>query len=289
MSVQCPVYFVYSLPSRRHVAHLFCRDPLVVFEDRLDQSLEAESDHFESLQSTNWNTVRFKPPPPGSSSINWRVEFRSMELCLTDFENAANVVFVLLISRAILHLGLNLYMPISLVDENMARAHTRNAPAAAKFWVRQNVFRTADTSAPAAACDVAEMSLGEVFCGGGGGGGGFPGLCGLVRSYLDDVECDEGVRAHLERYLDLIGKRARGELLTTAEWMRRFVLAHPDYKSDSEVSPRICFDLLKVCGEVSRGERAAPELLGDACNQVKEDERVGAGVMANLTRSCQCD
>jgi hypothetical protein len=26
---------------------------------------EKFSDHFENVQSTNWQTVRFKPPPPG--------------------------------------------------------------------------------------------------------------------------------------------------------------------------------------------------------------------------------
>lgn len=58
--------------------------------------------------------MRFKPPPP-RSSIGWRVEFRSMEVQLTDFENAAFAVFTVLLSRAILSLGLNFYMPISKV------------------------------------------------------------------------------------------------------------------------------------------------------------------------------
>ena len=61
----------------RHIAHLFTRDPLVMFEGRiqeLDDTTEVE--HFENIQSTNWQTVRWKPPPPrvhpNDPHIGWR-------------------------------------------------------------------------------------------------------------------------------------------------------------------------------------------------------------------------
>ena len=83
-----------------------------------DEAIELDdtqsTDHFESLQSTNWQSLRFKPPP-ANSAIGWRVEFRPMEVQLTDFENAAFAVFIVLLSRAILHFNLNLYVPISKV------------------------------------------------------------------------------------------------------------------------------------------------------------------------------
>ncbi|KAF8578012.1 GCS-domain-containing protein [Ramaria rubella] len=123
----------------QHVAHLFIRDPLVVFNEMVDQDDTISSDHFENLQSTNWQTLRFKPPPP-NSPIGWRVEFRSMEVQITDFENAAFSVFTVLLSRAILRLGLNFYMPISKVDENMDRAQRRNAVHEQKFFFRKDVF-----------------------------------------------------------------------------------------------------------------------------------------------------
>lgn len=36
--------------------------------------------HFENLQSTNWNSLRFKNPPTEDSEIGWRVEFRPMDI-----------------------------------------------------------------------------------------------------------------------------------------------------------------------------------------------------------------
>ncbi|GAA5871784.1 hypothetical protein JCM16303_000863 [Sporobolomyces ruberrimus] len=122
-----------------HFAHLFIRDPIVIFEETMCQDDEKSSDHFENIQSTNWQTVRFKPPPPGSP-IGWRVEFRSMEVQLTDYENAAFAVFIVLLTRAIMSLGLNFYLPISRVDENMHRAHRRDAVNSEKFYFRKNLF-----------------------------------------------------------------------------------------------------------------------------------------------------
>lgn len=83
--------------------------------------------------------MRFKPPPP-NSSIGWRVEFRSMEVQISDFENAAYSVFIVLLTRVILSFGLNFYIPISKVDANMQTAHKRDAVLNEKFYFRKNVF-----------------------------------------------------------------------------------------------------------------------------------------------------
>ena len=69
---------------------------------------------------------RFKPPPP-NSRIGWRVEFRPTECQLTDFENAALTVFVVMLTRVILSYNLNMLIPISKVDENIKRAQKRDA------------------------------------------------------------------------------------------------------------------------------------------------------------------
>jgi len=128
----------------QHVAHLFIRDPLVIFDGAVEElDDEVQTEHFESIQSTNWQTVRWKPPPPRTSPndphIGWRTEFRSMEMQLTDFENAAFSVFIVLLTRTILSFDLNLYIPLSRVDANMQRAHSRNASEKGKFFFRRHM------------------------------------------------------------------------------------------------------------------------------------------------------
>jgi glutamate--cysteine ligase catalytic subunit len=67
----------------------------------------------------------------------------------------------------------------------------------------------------------------------------------------------------MTKYLDFIEKRATGQLVTPATWVRSFIRNHEDYKFDSVVSDSIAYDLLVACKEIGEGQRAAPELLGD--------------------------
>lgn len=120
-----------------HFAHLFIRDPLVIFSEDLKKPDPEGANHFENLQSTNWQHMRFKPPPP-DADIGWRVEFRSMEIQITDFENAAFSIFIVLITRVILSYDLNFYIPIPRTAENMETAHTRDAVTKSKFWFRKD-------------------------------------------------------------------------------------------------------------------------------------------------------
>lgn len=48
----------------------------------------------------------------------------------------------------------------------------------------------------------------------------------------------------MNTYLDFIHKRATGEILTGAAWMRKFVMSHPSYKHDSIVPQDIIYDML---------------------------------------------
>lgn len=73
-----------------------------------------------------------------------------MEVQLTDFENAAFSAFFVLLSRAILAFDLNLYMPISKVDENMQTSQKRDAARNQKFYFRKNVYTsTSEQVSPA--------------------------------------------------------------------------------------------------------------------------------------------
>ena len=95
--------------------------------------------YLQNIQSTNWQTMRFKPPPP-HSNIGWRVEFRPMEVQLTDFENAAYTVFLVLMTRVILTFELNFIIPLSKVDENLQRAFKRDSVREEKFYFRKDLL-----------------------------------------------------------------------------------------------------------------------------------------------------
>ena len=276
-----------------HFAHLFIRDPIVIFSEDL-KTLDPEgSNHFENIQSTNWQHMRFKPPPP-DADIGWRVEFRSMEVQITDFENAAFSIFIVLVTRAILSFDLNLYIPIPRTTENMETAHARDAVMRKKFWFRKNPFPrrspkqspllngigepTSGTATPPQASrpqtpgatdtegpvedEYTLMTIDEIINGTTStttpnSGDGFPGLIPLVESYLDSVNIDVTTRCELARYLDLIRHRANGTLWTGAKWIREFVRTHPEYKGDSEVSEKVVYDLFKSVEEVGKYEGKA--------------------------------
>lgn len=287
----------------QHLAHLFIRDPLVLFDGNIEEvDNDTQTDHFESIQSTNWQTVRWKPPPPRNSPndphIGWRVEFRSLEVQLTDFENAAYAVFMVLLTRVIITFDLNLYIPISRVDANMQRAHSRNAAAKAKFFFRRHLaplqegddgygvtytsmfsrvgeskeeqaYQQTEEStrkqAPWASRSAEEnsyeeMTMEEIMT---GKGTYFPGLIPLVYAYLEHIKCDGTTMKQISKYLEFIHKRATGELITPATWMRNFVRNHHSYKFDSVITSDIGHDLMIACKQIGEGTLHIPELLGD--------------------------
>lgn len=128
-----------------HIASLFVRDPIPTYDyEHLDEGYDPKltTAHFENLQSTNWNSMRFKPPPSLESEIGYRVEFRTMDIQLSDFENSALIVLLGMINNVINHFDLDFVMPISKIDENMERAHMRDALNTQKFWFKMNILPT---------------------------------------------------------------------------------------------------------------------------------------------------
>uniref|UniRef100_A0A674EXM0 Glutamate--cysteine ligase n=1 Tax=Salmo trutta TaxID=8032 RepID=A0A674EXM0_SALTR len=259
----------------QHIAHLFIRDPLSLFEEKIHLDDENESDHFENLQSTNWQTMRFKPPPP-NSDIGWRVEFRPMEVQLTDFENSAYVVFIVLLTRVILSYKLDFLIPLSKVDENMKAAQERNAVQEGMFYFRKDIYKgcnpVLDSSSAAQNGLDSEgdhyilMSIDTII---NGKEGVFQGLIPILNCYLENMEVDVDTRCTILNYLKLIKRRASGELMTMAKWMREFVDKHTQYKQDSVITDKINYDLLRKCDSIAKGEERCPELIGDPVNRGK--------------------
>jgi hypothetical protein len=106
---------------------------------------QSGNSNFENIQSTNWNSLRWKPPPI-DSEIGWRVEFRPMDIMLTDFENAAMTVVTGMLVNLITDFDLDFIMPITLVDENMHRAHLKNAVQEQKFWFKTSIYPEGPTA-----------------------------------------------------------------------------------------------------------------------------------------------
>lgn len=270
----------------RHIAHLFIRDPVVCYWEKLKQSVE-EVDHFENIQSTNWQSVRFKPPPCPESTTGWRVEFRTVEAQPTDFENAAYVVFITLLTRVILAYKLNFLLPISLVDENMARAQQRDAVEVSKFWFRKDIMHKSSSKGPlitvlqncnscesySASCLSSSRSNSRGGSSNGAnnvhqsnkgkpddcakemtmdeiinGGDGFVGIMPIISHYVDSFRDGSNSQSidKINRYLKLISNRASLRSKTAARMMRDFVKSHPKYNHDSVVSQEIAYDLLKT-------------------------------------------
>ncbi|KAK6526245.1 hypothetical protein TWF694_004853 [Orbilia ellipsospora] len=266
----------------RHFAHLFIRDPLVIFSESVKNFNIGQNDNFENIQSTNWQHMRFKPPPSAEDAIGWRVEFRSMEVQLTDFENAAFSIFIVLLTRTILSYGLNFYIPISKVNENMETAHLRNSVLSERFYFRKQVFpprhsnrSSKGTVSPNSGQSIPNtpkvLELGPVdeeYClmtideimNGQPIPDGFPGLISLIESYLNSVNVDVETRCELARYLDLIRKRSKGTWETAATWIRNFVRNHPKYEKNSQVNSQVNYDLIKAAETLGNGNGKGTEL-----------------------------
>jgi glutamate--cysteine ligase catalytic subunit len=231
----------------KHFATILDRAPVALTPSDL-QNLESDDINlFDILHSCTYPHVDLKIPSD-DGNLGWRLEFRPMEVQPSDFENAAFVIFVQLLARTILHLNLDLYMPIETVKENMDRAHTRDAVNREHFHFRHNIqARNVDTRD-----DYILMTLDEIM--NGCKDLSFLGLVPFVRSYIHEIYVNEPEqhKVQLSKYLDLVSARANGTSLTPATWMRKFVTGHKDYQSDSVVSESVCYDLIKVIDRHSR-------------------------------------
>ncbi|XP_033100705.1 glutamate--cysteine ligase catalytic subunit-like isoform X2 [Anneissia japonica] len=255
----------------RHISHLFIRDSVSIFSEHIHQDDSRDSDHFENIQSTNWQTIRFKPPPV-NSTIGWRVEFRPMDVQLTDFENAAYVVFLLLITRIILSFKLDFLMPISKVDANLIEGNKRDAVLNGKFYFRKDVRTCSKDCKSKSADEYALMDINTIINGGPlDGEADVPGIIPLINQYLQSVSIDVDTRYTILAYLNLISDRAAGKLKTTARWMRDYVRQHPDYKHDSVITDKINYDLLTLCNEISKGVHHPEGLLHKVSSRTKVD------------------
>ncbi|XP_027500715.1 glutamate--cysteine ligase catalytic subunit isoform X2 [Corapipo altera] len=269
----CPIVMALSAASpfyRGYVSDIDCR--WGVISASVDDRTREERG-LENIQSTNWQTMRFKPPPP-NSDIGWRVEFRPMEVQLTDFENSAYVVFVVLLTRVILSYKLDFLIPLSKVDENMKVAQKRDAVRQGMFYFRKDICKGGNavvdgcgSAQNGTSTDTEEYTLMSIDTIINGKEGVFPGLIPVLNSYLENMEVDVDTRCTILNYLKLIKKRASGELMTVARWMREFIAQHPAYKQDSVITDEMTYSLIWKCNQIAQGQAECPELLGAGFNK----------------------
>ena len=244
-----------------HIGFLFVQDPLIVFPETLETDDTTCTNHFESIQSTNWNNVRLKPPPGFNSEIGWRVELRTMEAQLKPEESVGYSMFSYFMMEMLTKKGYNFYIPISKLDENFERAHTRDGVITEKFWFRKDIARES-------ADEWVELTLDEILH---GKANTFVGLFNLVFDYCReqygvDMQAEWANKkknpdaklhkiAENMKYFEILSKRARGETPTIANWIRNFVLNHGKYRKDSIVTPEIASDLILAMNDISNGKK----------------------------------
>ncbi|KAI9482060.1 glutamate--cysteine ligase [Coemansia sp. RSA 989] len=287
-----------------HVSRLFVRDIHYASEYMFESSSSGEKsnmadgqEHFKRFLGCSRQNVCLYPPNKHTGS-GWEVEFMSLEVQLTDEENAAFITFIVLLSRVIISYRLNLYLPITLMDHNMARSQKINAAREQLFFFRRDVFGGRDgksngsgriskrISKPGAwhtaqhsngssrpdfgifsfynsdqpeTAEYVELTVDEII--NGSETYRVTGLLNIMFNYLHTLRLEYDVEQALRRQLLLVKKRASGKLCTLATWMRNFVHKHPDYRQDSVVSQSINYDMLRTMNDIEEGKVTAPELL----------------------------
>lgn len=166
-----------------------------------------------------------------SKSVGWRVEFRSMEIQITAFENASFSNFVVLLTRTILYFDLNLYIPILRIDKKTEKAHARDAVLNKKFYFWKNPLpellpvqpthsQTLTSFSPIRPVEdeYELMRIDEIISGQEISPlGGYLGLVPLVKHYLGTCDDHLAARNKLDEYLELVESRANGTLYTAAK------------------------------------------------------------------------
>jgi glutamate--cysteine ligase catalytic subunit len=220
----------------QHLNYIFIRDPLVIYKDGLPiNPIAVENteegkiigelfDKYENIHSTNWNTVRLKVPVPGI--CGWRVEFRPMEIQLSDYDNTSLLIFVNLMIRSILKYKPDWYIPINKVDENMKISQKKDAIINEKLYHKINGEINLFT------CKEIGNELVE-----------------LINKYInEEIDCNQSQKNLLNDYILNLIYKLDGSRKTDAKKMREFVMNHNKYKKDSYVNEEICYDLInKFC------------------------------------------
>ena len=188
-----------------------------------------------------------------------------MDIQLTDYENTALIVALGMITNVLNNFDVDFFLPISLVDVNMERAHARDGLLTQKFfWKTNNLhsdsfdsnllpetkFEKSGPSSTATAEDqIHELYVHEILC--GKAEIGYVGLLPLIEKFMEKREFKEEEKMGVREYLSFLKERAEGKVKTGARYIRDLIETHPSYKQDSVVSDDIATFVIKECIELA--------------------------------------
>ena len=256
-----------------HFSNLLVRDPLVIFSEKINLTDDNDNTHFENINSTNWNSLRFKLPRSSDGDTSFKIEVRPCDIQITPFENTSMVAFILAIYCIIFNLDCNFIIPISKTDINFERAFQRDSINNQKFYWRINSLN--QNKGVEFDCskikfmneeerdkityeedekNIKELTINEII-------NGCPtyNYPGLIK-YAKEVSFKFFNSNILDEYLNFISRKAKGELWTDAKYVRNFVLNHPKYNKDSILTEEINYDLIKHILKIQRGDIKPKEL-----------------------------
>lgn len=226
-----------------HFCNLLVRDPLVIFSKKIDLEDKNDKTHFENFNSSNWNSLRFKPPKTEDNDCCFKVEFRPLDLQLTPFENTALLSVVLSLYASIFAFDVNFIIPISMVDENFRRAYLADAVTEQKFFWRINGIdktfkslmtdlRSRDFLAPRDNMSVPtkeedlgnikELTIKQILL--GAEEYNYPGIIKLCQEAINIRFENEACRKYFNKFFDFMARRATGKKHTSYFYTFRRVM-----------------------------------------------------------------
>ena len=232
-----------------HFCNLLVRDPLVIFDKKINISDENDMTHFENINSSNWNSLRFKLPRPSDKDFSYKIEIRTCDLQLTPFENTSIIHFIVNLYNIILKKNCNFIIPITKVDENYEKGYLNDAINTQKFWWRINCFESININDDKfnykedEEKNIKLLSIDEIL--NGAKEYNYPGIINVIKDEIkNNLDYNDKVKNEMLKFVNYIERKAKGEIWTDAKYIRKFVREHPKYNKDSIITEEINYDLI---------------------------------------------
>ena len=251
-----------------HFCNLCVRDPLVIFEKKINIKDKNDMTHFENINSSNWNSLRFKLPRPADNDSSYKIEVRTSDLQLTPFENTSIIHLIIYLYKIIILNKCNFIIPITKIDENYENGYQKDAINTKKFWWRINCFDTSINNINDENFNYLEdeqnniklLTINEIF--NGAKEYNYPGLLNFIRDEIKKSDKDINKKQYYFKFIDYLEKKTKGDIWTNAKYIRKFIDNHPKYNKDSIVTEEINFDLITHLLNIQNGIIRPKELFG---------------------------